>query len=556
MRFIVLVWLVLLSSISHSDDADRINELRELIKDGRLMCDEIKANEDLFYQYMHRFYYEGVGSPPAYVQWDCDVLQRVQKAFPETMKLSAMINGFDFKAQCYGMGYQYKRAWNRDLALARISLLNPERLEDYSSYSRDDLRSVIADSIVWKEVDQYNKGMQEQFVSALQKEAREYEKQLISSGLSGAQSEKIIRAIYYRLFSSTFFISYDTHSRITKPMREAVAQGNDAAIREYLKSDDVDEVHRMLRALMLYGERAGDMLSVITPTMVRKLDDTYADVIALAGESGEKTIALLEAGFDPHRDNDFGKTPLFYAIQFNNFEGANALIDVGADVNAAYYNKNNPNSKPEKRGGDHCFQLIGYGRTPLMHAAQHGTIQMIDMLIDRGADTSMIDVHGDGVEYYAGKRSDGKGDEILQHIKKRSPTRTLAYRLDLEDSVAADIKRRLRVPTDTNMVAQDRESVAIVYGAGLRGTKSENYYLIVNFRGRILGPIDVGVFNDGSPLTLEGVDRFSPRKLKFSSKGDIQIIGMNHLDRDPPCCPSSASYKTFRAQGFNLFRVR
>lgn len=102
---------------------------------------------------------------------------------------------------------------------------------------------------------------------------------------------------------------------------------------------------------------------------------------------------LVKAGLDPNHQNHFGKTPLYYAIQLGNHQSARALLENGADVNHKY--------QLEVDDPWNCIGITQWERTPLMHAAQHSDIEMIDLLLEYGGDPLLQDSLGSTATEYA-----------------------------------------------------------------------------------------------------------------------------------------------------------
>jgi tetratricopeptide (TPR) repeat protein len=99
--------------------------------------------------------------------------------------------------------------------------------------------------------------------------------------------------------------------------------------------------------------------------------------LTLAIDYPEALKYLLSKGFDPDSANGFGKTPLMYAAQMNQIESARILLEAGADPNARTF-------IPE----DTCnFTLKTDGMTALHYAVRYASAALINLFIDRGADT-------------------------------------------------------------------------------------------------------------------------------------------------------------------------
>lgn len=85
---------------------------------------------------------------------------------------------------------------------------------------------------------------------------------------------------------------------------------------------------------------------------------------AADGDSAMVT-ALLELGADLHAKSNAGTTPFFFAVRKGDLRSVQAMITAGADVN-------------EKRSGDLA--------TPLLVAVINGRADLVDLLLDKGAD--------------------------------------------------------------------------------------------------------------------------------------------------------------------------
>lgn len=97
-----------------------------------------------------------------------------------------------------------------------------------------------------------------------------------------------------------------------------------------------------------------------------------ASVLRATRDDDRGTLArLLRSGASPDEASDDGTTPLFEAIEANNFAVARMLVDAGADVNK------------ESR-------CRGRSVTPLHKAVIHGNLAFVRYLLDKGADATAI----------------------------------------------------------------------------------------------------------------------------------------------------------------------
>ena len=113
---------------------------------------------------------------------------------------------------------------------------------------------------------------------------------------------------------------------------------------------------------------------------------------------------LLARGANADYANDFGKTPLFYAIELGQPRLVELLLDHGADINHAYKSAEQlqpplaeelPANAAASLAANPCAYDIAHSkRTPLMHAAQHGNVKMLALLVRKGARLEDVDDQG------------------------------------------------------------------------------------------------------------------------------------------------------------------
>jgi hypothetical protein len=130
------------------------------------------------------------------------------------------------------------------------------------------------------------------------------------------------------------------------------------------------------------------------------IDVSHESALFFALRQPNVVIFLLSKGANVNYENSFGKTALFYAIAYNDYNLAELLINHNADVNHRYFSR-------EKL--DQIDYSIGAGyiridrplRTPLMHAAQNSDVKMMKLLIEHGADINAQDENGATIADYA-----------------------------------------------------------------------------------------------------------------------------------------------------------
>jgi len=95
---------------------------------------------------------------------------------------------------------------------------------------------------------------------------------------------------------------------------------------------------------------------------------------------------LMARGADINHANDFGKTPLYYAIESGDALLVAHLLSRGADPNHRYRSNESDAFQCNLR-----LDIKHTGRTPLMHAAQHGSVKLLELLVEHGARVEVVD---------------------------------------------------------------------------------------------------------------------------------------------------------------------
>ncbi len=145
------------------------------------------------------------------------------------------------------------------------------------------------------------------------------------------------------------------------------AQGEEAVRRAILEKQDIQTV----RSLSFDSENIDALAgSWGYPP------ESNETVLSVAVEYPKALGFLLDKGVHPDHANEFGKTPLMYAAQYNQVDSAKLLLEHGADVNAV-------TTKPL----DGCYYtLTTYNMTALHYAVRYASPKMIRFLLDSGAE--------------------------------------------------------------------------------------------------------------------------------------------------------------------------
>jgi ankyrin repeat protein len=171
---------------------------------------------------------------------------------------------------------------------------------------------------------------------------------------------------------------------------------------------DLDTVRSLVEAgadVNATDEHGSGTLLTFHPQIIAYLLSKGADPNTQTNENGASVLAglayvnevegvkiLLEHGAEPNRGrSESGETPLHHALAGNTdadrTELIRLLISHGADVNAT--------TKPGVVSFNFWRDARTRGETPLHRAAAYGSIGIIRMILNAGADPMIRDVNGD-----------------------------------------------------------------------------------------------------------------------------------------------------------------
>ena len=155
-----------------------------------------------------------------------------------------------------------------------------------------------------------------------------------------------------------------------------------------------DDLTIALQAALL-NQREKEILELLIRFGAR-IDEGYESAIFYALENYENTNFLIPNGANVNQANAFGKTPLFYAIEFNRLDIIKLLLDNGANVNQKYINNNEKLALSANIGSNTPYfitfcALEHTSKNVLMHAAAYGNVEILKLLISKGANFNAVD---------------------------------------------------------------------------------------------------------------------------------------------------------------------
>ena len=127
-----------------------------------------------------------------------------------------------------------------------------------------------------------------------------------------------------------------------------------------------------------------------------KFDEGYESAIFYALENEANTAFLIDKGADVNHSNAFGKTPLFYAIEFNDKNIIKLLIERGANIHQKYINNNEKLALSANIGSDTPYfitlcALEHTSKNVFMHAASYADVEILKLLVAGGVDIFAVD---------------------------------------------------------------------------------------------------------------------------------------------------------------------
>ena len=179
------------------------------------------------------------------------------------------------------------------------------------------------------------------------------------------------------------------------------------------------------------------------PEMIKYLVEMNADVNKqmISGQTAlyfachdqkEAVEELVKAGANVNLKNRDGRTPMFATIWYENIDAAKILVNNGADVNVQTEDGLTAlinaaiESKPKmvefllNNGADPNLKENYYGNTALHAASIRGNIEIVDYLLEKGVNASIVNIEGTTAAQFAGKY--GHPDVLRALTARRAST--------------------------------------------------------------------------------------------------------------------------------------
>ena len=231
-------------------------------------------------------------------------------------------------------------------------------------------------------------------------------------------------AAYYATSVINEFLSFSVGKKVNKAkaltseqkmMTQKLSQ-DELANLLYSKNFTTAELTNLLDIALL-NDKSSEMIEEI---IRRGADVNLGDETPLffALKNLENVKILLKNRADVNHKNFFGKSALFYAVQFEDAPLCELLLKSGANANESYIDeqsKMNMINLGMMQVEDTCG-LEHTNRSVFMHAAAHATPEILKLLIDNGADMNATDDAGFNALDYAIKDKNEKNIKFLEEL--------------------------------------------------------------------------------------------------------------------------------------------
>lgn len=217
-------------------------------------------------------------------------------------------------------------------------------------------------------------------------------------------------AIYFANKTANGFLNFVTenHHNLYKlsKLEEFVASKNltASALMDFLYAENFsdNDLTNALNIAILEGHNE-DILKIL---ISRGAHINQGNESAIFSALRRQNIVefLIKNGAELDYKNAFGKTPIFYAVEFSDFSLVKLFAENGANLDAKYISNNEKTALINENRFPFYVKLCGINhtsRTLLMHAAQKSNIEIVKFLISKGVNINAYDDLGYNALDYA-----------------------------------------------------------------------------------------------------------------------------------------------------------
>ena len=170
---------------------------------------------------------------------------------------------------------------------------------------------------------------------------------------------------------------------------------------------------------------------------------------------------LLDKAINPNSVNEFGKTPLMYAAQYNQLESAKLLIEHGANTIAT-------TTTP----ADTCYYILSTTKmTALHYAVRYASTEFIRLLLDNGAEPFMTSENS----HKHPTIKETALDWFYRYTAENSPERNAYIGTDELEKV----EQWLQIPSDKLLLIEAKKSIIDAEKLYQQGRIKKSYELLL-----------------------------------------------------------------------------
>lgn len=263
----------------------------------------------------------------------------------------------------------------------------------------------------------------DEYIKTLPKLTKHYQETFhISRALATTYATAVMHDIFSHAVGS-FSASFMDGNPDISPLEKAIisTKTTPQQLQEVLTQATADELNQGLKTAILHNKSTEYLQKLLDAGA--NIDNGHESALFFALKNPEITKFLLSKKANINYTNSFGKTPLFYAIGYNDITMVELLLGNGANVNQRYFSKEQLSKAEYQENTKLPFYLYGVScsltttlRTPLLHAAQNADVTMMKLLIAHGASIKDKDENGDTLADYANRSNKKENVVFVQSL--------------------------------------------------------------------------------------------------------------------------------------------
>jgi hypothetical protein len=276
-------------------------------------------------------------------------------------------------------GTMYRSFYSSQRRMRDFLSFAPEKIELYENGKTALPFSLANDSLErWAFLGPWNFIKYNEFKMAFEKMAKElkvyYESHDFLKKYAPDATHYLNTYVHFNYDSSTTIVSEKAYQVFRKPGQSL------EDLKKSIKDFSQEDWNAALSYAILnnYGTDVLEWLIQSGATINAKVDDETP--LIKASNRPEILKYLILKGAKLEDQTGFGKTALFYAIQFNNLESVKILVENGANLNA------NLNKEEDKEVDDNYYDLKEIlGFKPLAYSMRYGSENLTKYFLEKGA---------------------------------------------------------------------------------------------------------------------------------------------------------------------------